>query len=115
MYKKRTQKFVCIFKLVKIFTHLYNVRYTNTNKLHHSFRPGFCDWYDSRILYRRAYIETGGQNTSFKVRTNYEWEWNKTLWFELVVEGEELEDQVSTQETEEFNACTLYRQKSQKF
>lgn len=22
MYKKRTQKFVCIFKLVKIFTHL---------------------------------------------------------------------------------------------
>ena len=29
-------------------------------------------------------------------------------WFELVVEGEELEDQASTQETEEFNVCTLY-------
>ena len=32
-------------------------------------------------------------------------------WFELVVEGEELEDQASTQETEEFNVCTLYQQK----
>ena len=32
-------------------------------------------------------------------------------WFELVVEGEELEDQASTQETEEFNVCTLYYQK----
>ena len=29
-------------------------------------------------------------------------------WFELVVEGEELVDQASTQETEEFNVCTLY-------
>ena len=29
-------------------------------------------------------------------------------WFELVVQGEEIEDQVSTQETEKFNVCTLY-------
>ena len=29
-------------------------------------------------------------------------------WFELVVQGEEIEDQASTQETEKFNVCTLY-------
>ena len=29
-------------------------------------------------------------------------------WFELVVEGEELEDQASTQKAEEFNVCTLH-------
>ena len=29
-------------------------------------------------------------------------------WFELVVEGEELEDQASTQETEEFDFWNLY-------
>ena len=33
-------------------------------------------------------------------------------WFELVVEGEELEDQVSTQEAEEFIISTLYKKKS---
>ena len=33
-------------------------------------------------------------------------------WFELVVEGEELEDQASTQKTEKFNVCTLYKEKS---
>ena len=32
------------------------------------------------------------------------------IWFELVVEGEELEDQVLTQETIEFNVCPLYQQ-----
>ena len=29
-------------------------------------------------------------------------------WFELVLKGDELEDQASTQETEKFNVCTLY-------
>ena len=32
-------------------------------------------------------------------------------WFELVLEGEELEDQASTQEAEKFNVCTLCWQK----